>query len=268
MVVERNKLQQLLRVPFRYGAVSELRREQNVFLVGGELSAHETLETIFDSCVQQSAELFCVEFGTADSFNLGEELARLIKKNFNVHVIGRFDGPVPLHLLERAYAAGVDIVDIPLVVSDAAISLERGTEREARLASLAEALQIFPHWSVASTLIAGDEPSCSTISGIDFLAGHGIVPLVTLSQRGSHYAIDELEGIFLHLAGVWRKKRMVTKPLLPLLNLSTPLEPARHGGMIKGLIDRLYDRRLLAASDLRRSLRVRQIEESYESSGL
>ncbi len=268
MVVERNKLQQLLRVPFRYGALSELRREKNVFLVGGDLPAHQTLETIFDSCVQQSAELFCVEFGSVDSFHLGEELTRLIKKNFSVHVIGRFDGPVPLHLLERAYAAGVDIIDIPLVVTDAALSRERGTEREARLASLAEALQIFPHWGVASTLIAGDEPPCSTISGIDILAGHGIVPLVTPSQRGAHYGIDELEGIFQHLATVWRKQRMVTKPLLPLLDLTTPLEPARPGGMLKGFIDRLYDRQLLAASDLRRSLRVRQIEESFESSGL
>ena len=268
MVVERNKLQQLLRVPFRYGASSELRREKNVFLVGGELPAHETLETIFDSCVQQSAELFCVEFGSADRFHLAEELTRLIKKNFSVHVIGRFDWPVPHHLLERAYASGVDIIDIPLVVADAALSRERGEQREARLASLAEALQIFPHWGVASTLIAGDEPPCSTISGIDLLADQGIVPLVALSQRGTHYGIEEMERIFLHLAKVWRKKRMVTKPLLPLLDLTTPLEAARQVGMLKGFIDRLYDRQLLAASDLRRSLRVRQIEESFESSGL
>jgi hypothetical protein len=38
--------------------------------------------------------------------------------------------------------------------------------------------------------------------------------------------------------------------------------------MLRGFIDTIDDRRQLAASDLRRVLRVKEVAESFESSGL
>lgn len=268
MTIDQGKLRELIARPLKPAARDELRREGNVFFIGGELSPRETLETVFDSHSLAPAELFHLSFGDINSFHTGEELARLIKKNFHVHLMARLDWPAPPHFLERAYAAGVDIVDIPLMVFDSAISQERALRKEERLAALEKAKEIFPRWSVTSTLLVGEEACCSTVSAIDLLLKREIVPLPEISPRAERYPLEEIGEVFLHLAEGLRKRKVTTKPLLPLLSLTTPLVEARQGGILKGFIDRLQDRRLLAASDLRRSLRVKQIEESFESAGL
>jgi hypothetical protein len=70
------------------------------------------------------------------------------------------------------------------------------------------------------------------------------------------------------LSAGWRAKRALIKPLLPLIYLFTPLVPSSSPGAVRGFIDKFHDWRLLAASDLRRSLRVKEVEESFESAGL
>ncbi len=268
MILDRQKLLELIHRPFRRTAATELRRDGNVFFIGGELDAQDTLETVFDSHCQSPVELMFVTFGGMSSFQDGEGLTRLLKKNFHVHLMGRFDYPAPPHLLERAYAAGIDIIDIPLSVFDSGLSRELGLQKEERLASLEAARQIFPPSGVTSTLTVGDEACCSTVSGIDILLKRGVVPLAEVSPRAERYPREEMEEVFSHLAEGLKKKKVVMKPLLPLLSIITPLTPARPRGVLKGFIDKLQDRRLLAASDLRRSLRVRQVEESFESAGL
>lgn len=268
MTIDQGKLRELIARPLKPAACDELRRDGNVFFVGVDLPPQDTLETIFDSHCQAPAELFHVSFGDINSFHRGEELARLIKKNFHVHLMARLDWPAPAQFLERAYAAGVDIVDIPLVVFDSAISRERALHKEERLSTLEKAKEIFPRWCVTSTLLVGEEACCSTVSAIDTLLKGEIVPLLEISPRTGRYPLEEIGEVFLHLSEGLRKRKVTTIPLLPLLSLTLPLADARQGGILKGFIDRLQDRRLLAASDLRRSLRVRQIEESFESAGL
>ncbi|HYS43995.1 MAG TPA: hypothetical protein VEM32_08450 [Geobacteraceae bacterium] len=268
MMIDQQKLRELIARGVKPPSPDQLRREGNVFFVGGNLPERETLETLFDSHCQTPAELFHLTFGDLNSFHRGEELARVIKKNFNAHLVGRLDYPAPPYIIERAYAAGVDILDIPLTVFDRALSLERGLAMEERLRSIDCARAVFPRWSVVSTLVAGEEPSCSTVAGIDALLSAGIVPLVSLSGRAAHYPVDEVAAIFAHLDAGWRKHKVSMKPLLPLLYLTTPLGPHSRRGALRGFIDKIHDRQLLAASDLRRSLRVRQVEESFESAGL
>lgn len=268
MKIDQNKLRRLIAREVKAPSPDELRREGNVFFVGGNLPARETLETLFDSHCQAPAELFHLTFGDLAGFHRGEELARVIKKNFSAHLVGRLDYPAPPYIIERAYAAGVDILDIPLTVFDRALSRERGLEMEERLRSIDYARTVFPRWSVVSTMVAGEEPSCSTVAGIDALLTAGVVPLVTVSGRAALYPADEIAAVFTHLAAQWKKHKVVTKPLLPLLSLTTPLAAARPTGLLRGFIDKIHDRRLLAVSDLRRSLRVRQVEQSFESAGL
>ena len=268
MTINHDRLRELLARPVKPASADELRREGNVFFVGGNLPARETLEALFDSHCLAPAELFYVTFGDLNLFHRGEELARVIKKNFSAHLVGRLDYPAPPHIIERAYAAGVDILDIPLTVFDQGMAKERGLAREERLQALAFARTVFPRWSVVSTLVAGDEPSCSTIAGIDALLAADVVPLVAVSGRAGHYPAAEIGALFAHLAVGWRRKKAVIKPLMPLLYLTTPLAPSAPKGILRGFMDKVYDRRLLAVSDLRRTLRVRQIEESFESAGL
>jgi hypothetical protein len=268
MKIDQHKLRELFARELPYPSPGELRREENVFFVGGNLPERETLETLFESHCQAPAELFHLTFGDINNFHHGEALARVIKKNFNTHLVGKLDYPASPYLIERAYAAGVDILDIPLIIYDRALSRERGFAMEERLRALDCALSVFPRWSVVSTLIAGEEPSCSTVAGIDALLATGVVPLVTLSGRAAHYPADETAAIFAHLSAGWRNKKALIKPLLPLIYLSTPLVPHSPRGVVRGFIDKIHDRRLLATSDLRRSLRVKQVEESFESAGL
>ena len=268
MIIDRQKLHALIHRPFQRPAPSELRREGNVFFIGGELDPQQTLETVFESHCQAPAELMFVTFGGIDTFHRGEELVRLLKKNFHVHVMARLDCAPPPYLLERAYAAGVDLVDIPLTVFDAGLAAERGLGKAERLSSLEAALGVFPVWGVAASLSVGEEACCSTVSGIDTLLKAGVVPLPELSPRGDRYPRAEIEAVFLHLAEALKKRKVAMKPLLPLLGIVTPLVAEKPGGLLKGFMDKLQDRRLLATSDLRRSLRVKQVEESFESAGL
>ncbi len=267
MKFDQQKLRQLLAKPERIFGPGELRRDGSAFFVSGDLPVKETLETIFDRYCQQPAELFCLTIDSLDAFHKGEEMARQLKKNFNTHLLGRLDFPVPAFAIERAYAAGFDLLDIPLHVFDQALSGERGLAKQERLDALRFAQSIFPRWGVVSTLVAGEEPSCSTISAIDILAGVGVVPLVTVSARAGQYPQDEIAAIFSHLATVWQKRKVTIKPLLPLVSVTSPLD-IRPRGLIRGLINKIHDRHLLATSDLRRSLKVRQVEASFDSAGL
>lgn len=268
MKIDQHKLQELIvrkALPF---SPDELRREENVFFVGGNLPERPTLETLFESHCQSNATLFHLTFGDVESFHNAEALARMIKKNFNVHLVGRLDYAAPAHLIERAYAAGVDILDIPLAGSDPDRSGEGGFTRKERFHALDRARAVFPRWSVVSTLTAGDVPPDLTLAGIDELLALEVIPLVTLSGRAAPGCAEDAHRVFAHLNTGWRRGKAVIKPLLPLIYHCTPLVPASSRGVVRGLIDIIDGRRLLATSDLRRILRVKEVQESYESSGL
>lgn len=268
MKIDQKKLRDLIARELPAPSPDELRREQNVFFVGGNLPEQPTLETLFDSHYQCNAALFHLTFGDIDSFQNGERLARTIKKNFHAHVVGRFDYAPPSHLIERAYAAGVDILDIPLRVFDRAHSREGQQAMEEQLRAIDCARSVFPRWSVVSTLMAGEEPAASTLAGIDALLAVEVLPLVSLSSDAIHDKLEQLCQIFTHLHSGWRGKKAVIKPLLPLIYLTTPFVPASPRTGVRGFIDSIDERRLLATSDLRRILRVKEVEESFTSAGL
>lgn len=267
MKIDQKKLRELLSAPAFPPSPDQLRREDNVFLVGGNLPERQTLETLYDSHYQSNAALFHLTFGAVDQFPDGEALARVIKKNFNVHLVGRLDFPASSRLIERAYAAGVDILEIPLPAPGTGAG-EGEDQAKERLQALNLARSVFPRWSVVSTIVAGEESPAVTISGIDLLLAAEIVPLVVLSGGAVRHPEDEIARIFTHLQSGWRKHRCVLKPLLPLIHLSTPLVPAAPRNLLRGFIDSIEDRRLLAASDLRRVLRVKEVAESFDSAGL
>jgi hypothetical protein len=268
MDIDRNKLNELIKCPLQPAAANELRRRNNVFFVGGELPVDETLETMFESFCTESTELFHLSFGAMSSFHSSEEMARQIKKNFNVRLMGRLENPASAQVLERIYAAGVDILDIPLMIFDHSAARERDYDRHARYDALLSARPVFPRWSVACTLLAGEEPPVSTMNGIDELLKDGIVPLVALAGSAAGVAPDTLAAIFKHLASGWKRFHVPIQPFLPIISFMTPLTPDEPPGLLRGMVDKFHDRRHLVASDLRRHLRLKVAEDSMDSAAL
>jgi hypothetical protein len=268
MVVDSQKLETMLRKPAKGDDPKALSREADVFFVGCTLPVKETLETIFDSYCQAPAGLFKLYFDHHDNYRQGEMIARQIKKNFTSHLMGRFDYSPAVGVMESAYVAGVDIIDIPLWNLGYGDPGEGGITLDDRLRSLRNAKSIFPRWSVMATLPAAWHSPVSLKAMIDLLLDKGVVPLVEISSRSLPERETELTSVYVHLAEGWRRHKVTMNPIQPLIDLLTPLVPARQKGYLMGLVDKLHGRQILAVSDLRRSLRVRQVEESFESAGL
>jgi hypothetical protein len=268
MDVDLNKLSDLIKQPLQPAAADELRRCNNVFFVGGELPVNEALETMFDSFCTEATELFHLSFGAMNTFHNSEEMARQIKKNFNVRLMGRLNHPASTQVLERIYAAGVDILDIPPMIFSSTAAGQRDYDRKAWHDALMSARSVFSRWSVVSTLLAGEESPDATINEIDALLVYGIVPLVALAESATDSAPGAIAAIFRHLASGWKKYDVPIKPFMPMISFLTPLTKVNPPGLFRGLIDKFHDRRNLVASDLRRHLRVKHDEDSMDSASL
>jgi hypothetical protein len=257
MIVDAEKTKTLIARPVLPAAADELRRQDNVFFVGVHLPLQQTLETIFESDCQSPAELFVFSFGDAADFHQADMLVKSIKPNFKGFLFGQFRFAPSRQLLEHAYAAGIDLIDIPLC-----------GDRDNRLAALHYAKTVFPRWSTISTLFAGTQAPEATNRDIDLLLAESILPLMAVSIEAGSYPEAEIAAIFEHLAQGWRRRKATVKPLHPLLYLTSPYAPPPKKGVVHGLFDKANDARLRATSDLRRLLRVREVEESFESAGL
>ncbi len=268
MIIDEQKLHTIMARPVTPANPAELRRDGKVFFVGGDLAVNETLETMFESFCMESTDLFHLSFGARDDFHRGEELARQIKKNFNVRLMGRLEYPASERIIQRAYAAGVDILDISAPDAVPSLAGERGGAGQEFRAALLAAGQLFPRWSAASTLVVGPEPPVPVADAIDVLLNVGVMPLVALSVQAVHYPYEAVAAVFDRLATGWERHHATVQPFLPLISLMTPLVPAETTGRLRGLINRIHDRHLLAASDLRRHLRVKSVNDSLDSAGL
>jgi len=268
MDIDQNKLSNLIKHPLQPASANELRRCNNVFFVGGELPVNETLETMFESFCTEATELFHLSFGATSTFLTGEEMARQIKKNFHVRLMGRLTHPVPVQLLERIYAAGVDLLDIPPVIFEQPMGETKAYNRDTWHNALVSARTVFPRWSVASTLLVGAESPDATMNDIDALLNDGIVPLVALSESAADSTSGTIGAIFRHMASGWKRYDVPIQPFMPLISFITPLTKMNSAGLLRGLINRFHDRRYLVESDLRRHLRVKHAEDSMDSASL
>lgn len=253
MQLDQQKLAQLCNQPPRPAAAGELRRVDQIFLVASELPLQSTLETIFESDCQKPADLFWLRFATAEAFLRGEELVRQLKKNFRGYLLGRFEFLPSAELVDRAYAAGLDLLELPL------------SEVESpQWVALDYARTVFPQWSVLVTLPA----LAQNLALTETLAQGGIVPLFSLEQVPAGLQQTTLADSFRQLQRSWRRHKVALKPLRPLLELTTPLTPPPKPRGVGALLDRVDDARLRTTSDLRRLLRVREVAASFESAGL
>lgn len=263
LVTDTSRLSALMGGAPKGPAAHTLFRDGRVFFVGGVLPVYETLETMFDSFCTEATSLFYLTFGPRETFSQGEEMARQIKKNFNVRLMARLDGGTEAGLLERVYAAGVDNIDLQLgEVTDG-----RGWAATVP-PSLRAGVAVFPRWGVAATLPLGTAPPAAAMAGIDALLGEGVVPLVKFASPAVGYSPGDVAAVLDHLVTGWERNAVPLGIFLPLISVMTPLVSAKPAGRFQGLVDRFRDRRQLAESDIRRHLRVRQAEDSLDSAGL
>lgn len=257
LITDNNRLLSMLGSDRELPAASRLYREGEVFFVGGELPIYETLETMFNSFCTEATALFYLTLGEPGTWLHGEEMARQVKKNFNIRLFASLDEQANPSIVRRLYAAGVDNLDIRLSGESSAIS-----------PLLLEAKATFPEWGVAATLPVEPEFTTTLALRIDQLVKSGIVPLVQLPLRGqksqsSHYA-EQLE----HLVKSWDEGSVPIQIYLPLVRTILPLVPAREAGVLSGIFNKLLDRHRLAGSNIRRHLRVQLAENSLDSAGL
>ena len=261
MPIDAQKLQVLMTgAPVLFPG-GELRRQGNVFFVGKELSL-EMLEAIFADDGVAPVELFLFRFADLSSFLRMEETVKAVRKNFRSYLLGAFPLSPIASIVDRAYAAGLDLLDMPQPQgSDVAAE-------EAWLAALDYARTVFPRWSVLATLPIGAAPLPEQRSAVDLLLARGVLPLLSLPPAAAGQDASEIIPLFDYLQQQWQRAGAAIKPLLPLLPLIAPFScaPPRRG--LAGVLDKIQDAQLRTAADLRRLLRVREVEQSFESAGL
>ena len=256
-----NRLQHLIEEPFPALSPEVLQRRGSVFFIGGNLPVYETLETMYESYCLEATDLFHVTFADRGDLERNLELVRQIKKNFTVRMMGRIAFEIPAKLLEVAYLAGLDVLDLPHVPHGGA------GRHDTRQTFFTSAVEIFPRWSLVSTLGLGLVSADEMRDAIDNLLTMGVVPLPKMIGSAAVKA-DEAAALFKYLTTAWQRHEVQIKPLLPLIRLVTPLESSEAAGFIRTVINRIQDRHLLATSDLRRHLRTSGAEASFESAGL
>lgn len=258
LITDKSRLSDLVGSNRHAPAPDRLYRDRNVFFVGGALPVYETLETMFNSFCTEATTLFFLTFGPRGTLLQGEEMARQIKKNFNVRLMASLELSVDAAVLERIYAAGVDNVVFPLT----------GNAAEELPLPLQAARTVFPRWGAAATLLLGDEAPALTRRRIDLLLREGIVPLVQFTARSASLPPEDMDAVLEHLVSGWERNSVPLPAYLPLISVMTPLVAPKPAGLFRGIVDRLRDRQQLAGSDLRRHLRVQPAENSLDSAGL
>lgn len=243
-----------------------LRREARVFFIGADLPVYSTLETMYESYCQESSEMFHITFGDAARFEHNLEMVRQIKRNFSMRLMGRINYKPAESQIERAYLAGLDLLDIPFNIFDKADTDD--TIKSSNLHPYKSASAIFTRWGAVSSIDAGQATPHEVSESIKLLLGNGVVPLLDFANKKDSWSLDEVAGIYRLIADEWRRHRVSLKPMLPYLRLTTPFLMDESCGFMRGVIDKLHDRRIMAASDLRRHLRTSGAEASFESAGL
>lgn len=244
--------------PLNYTSPTELRREGRTFFIGGNLPVYSTLETMYESYCLESTDLFYVTFGAAGAYQQNLDMVRQIKRNFSIRLMGQVGYPLSASQIEQVYLAGLDILDIP----------HQPGSGDDLIVSFRDAGKVFTRWSVVSTINAAlVSPEDARLAIHDQL-NTGIIPLLMLAGETNGWSQSVSSDLFLYLAAEWHRHRVPLKPLMPLLRLTAPFEFNTSSGFLREAFDRFQDRRIMAASDLRRHLRTSGAEASFESAGL
>ncbi|MEI7816672.1 MAG: hypothetical protein WCI45_05700 [Desulfuromonadales bacterium] len=266
--IDSHRLKSLQETPHDYSSSTHLRREGRVFFIGGNLPVYSTLETMYESYCLEATDLFHVTFGNSGDFEQNLDMIRQIKRNFSVRLMGQIRYPLSASQVEQIYLAGLDILDIPQYAYDSYPAAAPAGDVNGWRETFGAAADVFNRWSVVSTIIANHSSMEEIRATIHDLLSHAVIPLLVLTEKRNNCIQAEIADLFLYLAAEWHQHRVPLKPIMPLLRLTAPFEFSNSSGFLRDVIDKFQDRRIMAASDIRRHLRTSGAVASFESAGL
>lgn len=253
MKFDQDKLTRLREQQLNPAGTAGLYRQKEVLQVAVDVPVRSTLEAVLEMEEGRPVELFRFDFSDSAFFLQGEKLVSQLKKNFCGYLFGAFADPLEPALIDRAYAAGLDLIQLPLTEDD-----------PRQWVALNYARTVFPAWSVIA-LLPVSSPGQSLLK---ILLQRGIIPLVDLQDVSPEVPDSVVETAFKRLSHSWQHYNASLSPLYPLLELTTPLVPPPRAHGLGGLLKRIDDVRQRTGLDLRRLLRVRGVADSFDSAGL
>ncbi len=260
----------------------------NLFLraVGQKNRLNLTQETILS--VIRSA----FEEGAADVIQLNMDYCRepdrgltrlapvvqAIKKEFSTFVALRGFPPKDEQTLDRVYAAGIDLLNLPLEGFVGFAKQDDVISPPPVYSALEYAAGIFPPGTVWTELFLEFGPLDSMKDNIDYLCGKGVIPLLKLmtpsivTGEEHHHAAEAAR----YLEEAVRKARLPLKWLFPHCRYMSPLDtrffidpPDKAKLNAKPVYKSPLGRKALEGfAALRRKLRIKKVSDSYESAGL
>ncbi|MBI5875192.1 MAG: radical SAM protein [Deltaproteobacteria bacterium] len=250
---------------------------------GTVYTVEDVLETVEAAYKEGKAEVVYLSIGFSETADGGVEFLkpyiRAIKKHFNTLVAVEALPPKENKWIDETYAIGADSVLYNLEIFDPKLFEEICPGRAALIGrkryldALKYAATVFPSGTVASHLIVGLEPIESTVEGIDFLAGMGVVPILPVyrpSPRAKlpHYKTPSTEvvaPVYGYLYRAVTANKINISWVRDISVVTTPLEGRffiDDNARVKTFVQNFYKSRLglkaaWSLATLRRKLRVK-----------
>ncbi len=207
-------------------------------------------------------------------FSKLDPVIKEIRKSFRTFISLRGFPPDNARGIDGLYASGIDLINFPLE------GFARSEKLEALQPRIREALEyavgVFPQGAVSTELELG--PIDQLKEKIDRLGELGIAPHVKLPQKLENAKVEfsRIEEISRHLTKCAQKNKLTLKWLYPTALFVTPLDasffiedPKSAKLAVRPLYQSMLGRKTSEGfTALRRKLRVRNIDDSFESAGL
>jgi len=219
-----------------------------------------------------------------------EPYVNAIKKHFDILVAVDALPPTDNGWIERTYGMGVDAVSYNLEIFSPELfeticpGPSRAIGRQRFLEALEYATTVFPNGAVTCHLIVGLEPLKATRDGIDTLTQMGVLPVLPVYRpfKGRDMRFDtdlelitptleQLIELYAHLYNRVRAHRLNPHLVRDIAIVSTPTDArffTENLGFWQAFRHRMMGTRFgrktsTALSDLRRALRVREVEKEH-----
>jgi hypothetical protein len=245
------------------------------------------------NCVEaglSAEEIDCVALRWAKRVTTAETdltmmpLLRAIRRNFDVVVTVECAPPLEVSAVDLLYAVGVDAISLPSLALTGSVSEspERPASLSETLECLARASAVFPRGTVLSPLLIGLESPVDTLSSVTRLGQMGVRAVFDLGFLRDHWTSVRKVWTDDHLVRLWQHldeelaHAKMAHPWTPHPQAqATHVPPAAFRGEVIGdpLRPGFWQSRpgqtiVRNLIRLRRRLRVRSVDQSFESSEL
>lgn len=200
-----------------------------------------------------------------------------IKKKFSTFVALRGFPPQDIRILDKIYASGIDLLNLPLEGSSGTDKSKGMVSEEETLDALEYAAGIFQGGTVWTELL-GAGPTDLIKMKIDRLTGKGVIPLIKLlpTSVADGNEFEKHQEIARYLAVAVQRNKIPLKWLYPASRFLSPLDtrfftddPDSARLSAKPVYKTGLGRKASEGfASLRRKLRIKNVSDSYESAGL